>query len=355
MKNKKLNSLHIESGATIENKFDWFIPSQYSDPIEEHLKCRQDAILIDLSHYGMIEFIGNDASTFLQGMITNDVSTLEDGEGKYGTFLTRQGKIISDLYLYKNKEHFQLILPPGENLNFISSIEKFIIMEEVEIHDHSETLSMFGVFGPNVDDYLSDYFPLPQKPHQHTTHINTQIINELWTGEKGYLFIVENDEAIDLWKNLISKGIQPSGLNAFESLTLESGLPLFGAELGPDINPMQAFIENEAIDFEKGCYIGQEVIAKIKYIGQVNKGLIGIEIQGEKIPKSGTEIYFNNEEVGFITRCNFSPSTNKIIAMGYVQKKAMDIGTEISIFSEGENIQAKVIKTPFFKKDNNEK
>tara|TARA_A100001037_G_scaffold306844_2_gene356946 strand:+ start:7978 stop:9045 length:1068 start_codon:yes stop_codon:yes gene_type:complete len=355
MKNKKLSSLHKESGATLENKFDWDIPCQYSNPTEEHLKCRQDAILIDLSHYGKIEFRGNDASTFLQGMISNDVLNLEDGEGKYGTFLTRQGKIISDLYLYKNKEHFRLLLPPGENLNFIASIEKFIIMEEVEIHDHSESLSMFGVFGPKVEDFLQDFSPLPKEPHQHTTHGNTQIIKELWTGEKGYLLITNNDEAIDLWKNLSSKGIQPSGLNAFESLTLESGLPLFGTELGPDINPMQAFIENEAIDFEKGCYIGQEVIAKIKYIGQVNKGLIGIQILGEKIPKHHSKIFFEDQEVGAITRCNFSPSTNKIIAMGYVQKKAMDIGTEINILSEDESIQAKVVEIPFLKNKENER
>ena len=354
MKNKNISTVHKESGAKVESIFDWNIPSSYIDPIQEHLICRKDAILVDLSHYGKLELNGHDASTFLQGMVTNDVLSLEDGQGKYATFLTRQGKIISDLYLYKNKEKFQIILPPGENSNFISSIEQFIIMEEVEIKDHSDSFSMFGVFGPNANNFLEDYPCLPTSPHEYVKHKNIEIIKELWTGETGYLVIVQIEEAVDLWKKLTTKGIQPAGLKAFESLTLESGHRLFGSELGPDVNPMQAFIENETIDFEKGCYIGQEVIAKIKYIGQVNKGLVGIVFSNEQVPEKGNKLFLNEEEVGTITRSNFSPSINKVIAMGYVQKKAMAIGTEINILSRDKKISGTVVKIPFLNKKNTE-
>ena len=352
MKNKNLSTVHKESGAKVENIFGWDIPISYIDPIQEHLICRKDAILVDLSHYGKIEFTGHDASTFLQGMVTNDVLSLEDGQGKYATFLTRQGKIISDLYLYKNKEKFQAILPPGENSNFISSIEQFIIMEEIEIEDFSDSFSMFGVFGPNASNFLEDYACLPISSHEYIKHENIEIIKELWTGETGYLVIVQTEEAVDLWKKLTAKGIQSAGLKAFESLTLESGIPLFGSELGPNINPMQAFIDKEAIDFEKGCYIGQEVIAKIKYIGQVNKGLVGIEISDEQVPEKNSKLLIDKEEVGSITRSNFSPSTNRIIAMGFVQKKAMAIGTKINILSGNKEISGTVVKLPFLNKEN---
>jgi folate-binding protein YgfZ len=131
---------------------------------------------------------------------------------------------------------------------------------------------------------------------------------------------------------------------------MEAGIPLFGRELGPDVNPMQAGLEDRAVDFEKGCYIGQEVIAKIKYLGQVNRGLVGIRIAGNVVPPEGARVMFDKRETGVITRAIFSPTLEGVIAFAYLHRDAMVPGTRVEIqFNDG-IFEGEVSRLPFFSK-----
>lgn len=351
MPNSPLLSNHKANGAHLTEEAGWHFPADFGDPIAEHTSCRESAIVIDLSQRGKIRISGSDAARFLHGMLSNHVDDLKTGEGIYTTFLTRQGKFITDLYLYRHEDSFIANFASDMEATFAESIEKYIIMDDVEVEDLTESQCMFGLFGPESRNILAGFgLTVPSLPeHGHLTSNNIMIARELWTGEDGYLLTAPNSRAELIWNALGESGARPAGQTAFESLTLEAGIPLFGKDMDENINPMQAGIESRAIDFKKGCFVGQEVIAKIKYLGQVNRGLAGIRLEGDISPKAGDKVDFGGIEAGLITRSAFGATVGKVICFGLLHRKAMSPGTSILVRSNGIDIAGVVVDLPFYR------
>jgi len=132
---------------------------------------------------------------------------------------------------------------------------------------------------------------------------------------------------------------------------LEAGVPLFGKDMTSAVNPMQAGLEEKAIDFEKGCYIGQEVIAKIKYLGQVNRGLVGLKISGETTPEAGAAVYSEEKNIGSITRSAYCPTTDAILAFSYLPRTQMEPGTHVKVDCPGGDAEATVESLPFYRRE----
>lgn len=356
MPESPLMPFHEAAAARFIEAAGWKIPADFGDPAAEHLACRKGAAIIDLSHRGAVRFSGPDTVTFLHNMLSNQVEGLQPGEGRYGTFLTRQGKLISDLTLYRTGDGLLAELPPGAAPIFIEAIGNYIIMDQVEVENLTGSLCTIGLFGPKASDYLAQAgISVPEEgEHSHLSSAGTLIARELWTGEDGYLLLAPgllapDAQAPDLWKRLTEAGAAPAGLTAFESLSLEAGVPLFGKDMDDNVNPMQAGLEERAIDFSKGCYVGQEVIAKIKYLGQVNRGLAGILIDGETVPPEGAKVWRGGKEVGALTRAAHSPTLGKIISLSYLHRNAMAPGTEVRIRSNGAELPGQVTELPFYR------
>lgn len=327
------------------------MPADFGNPASEHLASRKSAAVIDLSHRGKLRISGPDAPKFLHGMLSNRVEDLRPGEGVYATFLTRQGKFVADLHLYRGPDYFEADLAPGMASVFSEAIDKYIIMDQVEIEDLTTSQASLGLFGPDSLKILKSAGLDPGKLPEHG-HVNiegTTIAREPWTGDEGYLLTTSSDSAESLWDALSEAGATPAGLTAFETLTLEAGTPLFGLDMNSNINPMQAGLETTAIDFEKGCYIGQEVIAKIKYLGQVNRGLCGIRLSGEQIPPAGAKVEANGEEVGTLTRAAYCPTEAQTLAFALLHRKAMDTGCQVTVLDEDISLTGEVAALPFYK------
>jgi len=346
-----LISLHESLGARLEEHSGWKIPNNFGDPAGEHLTGRKEAVLIDLSHRGKILISGPDSAKFLQGMLSNRAENLSPGEGSYNTFLTRQGKFVTDMHLFCCEHGFAADLPPGVASAFAKAIDMYIIMDQVKIEDFTESQCGIGLFGPGSPKILKDVGlgagGLAEHGHHEIDGIH--IAREFWTGEDGYLLWVQQKRAESLWTELSNCGARPAGTSTFGTMTLEAGTRLFGIDMDSNINPMQAGIEATAIDFEKGCYIGQEVIAKIKYLGQVNRGLVGIHLDGNLVPSHGARVDLNNEEVGILTRAAYCPTLEHVAAFGLIHRKAMEPGTAFSIWECEEKIHAEVVSLPFFR------
>lgn len=348
-----LLDLHQAASADLLEEAGCQIPASYGNPVAEHLACRESAVAIDLSHRGNLCFSGPDTDEFLHRMLSNRVKELMPGEGAYNTFLTRQGKFISDLYMYKFDTFVVASVAPGLAGTLAEEIDRFIIMDQVEVANETENSFCFGLFGPSSREIITKANmgdPSPEE-HGHTTSGNMMIARELWTGEDGYLLMGPREEAEPLWRALSNAGAKPAGVTALESLTLEAGVPLFGKDMTSAVNPMQAGLEEKAIDFEKGCYIGQEVIAKIKYLGQVNRGLVGLKIDGEITPEPGAVVYDGEKNIGSITRSAYCPTLDAILAFSYLPRAQMEPGTEVRVDCQGTDAQATVARLPFYRGD----
>jgi folate-binding protein YgfZ len=345
---------HEALGAHMTEEAGWQMPADFGDPAVEHLTCRKSAIVMDLSHRGKIRIAGSDAVRFLHGMLSNQVEGLHPGEGAYTTFLTRQGKFVVDLNLYRREEDLAADLAPGMASVFAEAMDMYIIMDEVEIEDWTNSRCALGIFGPDSRETVSKAgLEVPSLPHHgHVSLDGVLVSRELWTGEDGYLITAPADRAESIWEALSGAGARPAGLTALDTLTLEAGIPQFGKDMDANMNPMQAGLELTAIDFDKGCYIGQEVIAKIKYLGQVNRGLAGIRLEGGIVPAYGDPIAFEGSEVGTITRSAFGPALKSVMAFGFLHRKAMAPGTPLTVQTEGTEISGEVVALPFYQNQN---
>ena len=348
-----LLDLHQAANARLIEEAGWRIPASYGDAVAEHLTCRESAVVIDLSHRGNLCFSGPDTEEFLHRMLSNRVQELGPGEGAYNTFLTRQGKFISDMYLYKFESSVVASVAPGMAETLAEEIDRFIIMDQVEVTDETETSFCIGLFGPDSAEIITKAgMGAPStEEHGHTNSGDMMIARELWTGEDGYLLLGPRDEAESAWRALSDTGVKSAGIAALDSLTLEAGVPLFGKDMTAAVNPMQAGLEEKAIDFEKGCYIGQEVIAKIKYLGQVNRGLVGLKISGETTPGAGADVYSDEKNIGSITRSAYCPTTNAILAFSYLPRTQMEPGTHVKVDCPGGDAEATVESLPFYRRE----
>ena len=346
-----LFALHEALGARLEEHSGWGMPADYGDPAGEHRAGREGAVLMDLSHRGKLRLSGSDAAKFLQGMLSNRVEELSPGEGVYNTFLTRRGKFVADMHLYRRENDFAADLPPGLASVFAEAIDMYIIMDQVEVEEVTESLCGLGLFGPASARCLKEAGLGAEglAEHGHRDVEGVHIARELWTGEDGYLLWAPPERAEALWTDFSNGGARPAGTTAFGTMTLEAGTRLFGVDMDSNINPMQAGLETTAIDFEKGCYIGQEVIAKIKYLGQVNRGLAGICLEGNLVPSRGAQVEMNGEEVGTLTRAAYCPTLEHVAALGLIHRKAMEPGTALSVREGGKEISAEVAPLPFFR------
>ena len=172
------------------------------------------------------------------------------------------------------------------------------------------------------------------------------------TGEIGYEIYVAAESMGWLWDTLLAKGrdfnAKPIGLTALNSLRIEAGIPRYGAELSDSVIPLEAELEH-AIDFEKGCYIGQEIVARMKYRGHPNRLLRGLEIECDTPPVKNDLIVDSDKEIGWITSAVASPSLDKTIALGYVRMAYTDAGSNVKIMTRDKSVDATVKALPFYK------
>ncbi|MGH7274394.1 MAG: aminomethyltransferase family protein, partial [Nitrospiria bacterium] len=242
---------------------------------------------------------------------------------------------------------------------------------KAKLEDLTDTLAQLAVHGPLatqlLEKILGSALPYPPKAdsefsctttqwHSHQVHI----IRSMYTGEEGFDLLVPVQGATMLWKELLdmglSFGIRPIGLEALESLRVEAGFPRYGIDMDENTFPPEAGLEERAISYTKGCYVGQETIARIKTYGQVHRKLMGLILKGEtpmvRLPLWNDKIYKDDHEIGSVTSIVYSPTLNHPIALGYIRRKLIEPGLEVTVVS-GEDqmkIPAKVVDLPFYKR-----
>ncbi len=357
MKYTPLYEIHRELGATFAEKHNgWMLPVQFSDTVDEHKAVRSDVGIADLSYLGILKLTGDDRAKYLHRLISNDVEGLSVGEGNYATLLTNRGKIIADLRVYSLQDEILIATAPENCEVAFAELDKYIIADDVEISIETDKIGVIAVYGPKSAELVSTLLDVETQislteHHSIEGEVNSEkivCVKSHIVGECGFHLYANTDALAGLWEKLIASRphVLPIGWDALESLRIEAGTPRFGTELTDSVIPLEAELE-DAIDFEKGCYIGQEIVARMKYRGHPNRLLRGIEVESVHPLQQNSRIFNGEKDVGWVTSSTFSPTIGKPIALCYIRMAVTDEGSQIQIESSDGLLNGTVVELPF--------
>ena len=357
MRTTPLYPIHRQLGATFAEKHEgWNLVAHFTDAVSEHQAVRQRVGIVELSHRSRLRLTGEDRATFLHRIISNDVEGLEAGQGNYATLLTNRGKIIADMHVYVREEAIYLETAPETKETLFKELDKYIIADDVVLEDVTAKVGSIGIYGAESPTLVQAVVGLQRVPA--STHENSACeVDGRWvmsartgeSGEVGYQLWTAADSLEWLWERLMTHDVVPIGLGALESLRIEAGTPRYGAELTNAVIPLEAELEH-AIDFEKGCYIGQEIVARMKYRGHPNRLLRGIEIDAAEPPQQHTPVFSGDKEVGWITSAVYSPTLEKQIAIGYVRMAVTEAGSRVQLETSEGRVNGTIRILPFYTK-----
>ena len=358
LKRTPLYGEHVRLGAKMVEFAGWEMPLQYTSIIEETKAVRNSLGVFDVSHMGEIFVEGPQAVEFVDFLITNDFSSLNFGEAVYSPMCREDGGIIDDLIAYKvSKKRAYLVVNASNKDKDLEWIESRAKGFDVEIHDRTDEYALIAVQGPKAEEMLQEMASVVLSNIGFYTFTEARIrgIKAIVsrtgdTGEDGFELLVSSDASVPLWRSVLEYGekygVKPAGLGARDLLRLEASYLLYGNDMDESTNPLEAGL-SWTVKFHKD-FIGKEALLKVKEEG-VKRRLVGLEVEGKSIPRHGYKIFKGDEEVGFITSGNFSPTLGKVIALGYVESDLRKPGTELEVEIRKKRVRATVVKLPFYR------
>lgn len=320
--------MHRVSGLETEIELD----AQYR-------QLREECGLLDRSDRGKLVVSGPDAAEYLQGQLTNDVEALDVGEGQYAALLDRKGHMQADMRVLRPAEEKIWIDTEPEPLPVVRRhLEMYSIGREVEVADMSDERAILSLIGPRAVE-IAGTAALPPNACATTSVAGTEC---LAVGTRdGIDLIAPAGETDRLRGALLAAGAVAVSPAAAEILRIEAGVPRFGAEMGGETMPAEAGIVEDAVSFTKGCYIGQETVARLHYKGRPNRHLRGLRLSAPVEP--GAELRLGEKEVGRLGGTAVSPALGPI-GLAIVRREA-EPGTELAVGEDG--VTARVTDLPF--------
>jgi len=326
------------------------IPFTYANTTEEYWTIKKAVGLADMSHLGRLRITGKDRVSFLNGLLTNDISQLKENEGQRSALLNSKARVLADLHLYAQPD--SLLIDTGESpASHVKEIlDRFIITEDVQIQDSSQDLVQLTVQGPRSSQAIKEVLgPEAQdlKQLEQKTLGPSTIIARDRTGQTGYDIILPALEAEPVWHGFLLNGgdlgLNPVGSQALEILRLEAGYPKYSTDIDENTIILEAGFK-DAINFNKGCYLGQEVVARATHIGRVNKQLVRLEVETKDSISPRSKLMSDGREAGFITSAAFSPGLGRVASLGYANREFAKEGTKVSVQSGETSLSAVVTK-----------
>ncbi|MCH2694897.1 MAG: glycine cleavage system aminomethyltransferase GcvT [Acidobacteriia bacterium] len=361
-KKTSLYRLHKELGAKLGSFGGWSMPIEYSGIIREHIAVRTKAGLFDVSHMGEILITGPESMSLLQRITSNDVSKLTTGQIRYAAFLNESGGFVDDLLIHcMGHDRFFLCVNAGNKDKDFEHICKYNSFK-TKVLDVSNRYVQLAIQGPkaanilqsisNVDLGALGYYRFVHGEIDGTPSI---IARTGYTGEDGFEIYFTPDSAERIWKkiNLLGKpySMVCAGLGARNTLRLEARMALYGHEIDETITPWECGL-SQIVDLDKDYFIGKEALVRQMKDG-IKKKLIGFEMTGTGIGRDGYLVFKNNREIGWVSSGGPAPFLNKNIGLAFVESSLGSIGNVIDIQVRQRLVPAKIIKTPFYKRDKN--
>lgn len=356
-----LHEFHGQLNARFAEVDGVEVVAEYGDLPAEHTALRATVGVLDLSFRSRLVLTGTDRVRLLNGQVTNNVKDRPVGKGCYAAFITNKGRLQADANIYILPNEILLDTEPGLTAALTQRLEGFIIADDVQVIDaapHYGLLSAQGPRGWTCVEQLGLAFALPAEPFAWSSVADSNLgeiycMNQPRLGTAGYdLFVPLNSLAAVADKLIASArqlGGQAAGWRALEMARIEAGIPRFGAEMDATNLPPEAGLDTRAVSYSKGCYIGQEVIARIRTYGQVAKALRGLRFANDltALPQKGDKLWRDGKEVGYVATAIRSLAFEANIGLGYVRREHNAMGTELRVKTAAGESQVRIVELPF--------
>ncbi|GGL33724.1 glycine cleavage system protein T [Halarchaeum grantii] len=346
---------HEAYGAVFEERGERALPRHFGRPERTHRAVR-NAVGVTEHAYGVLVVSGDDRRDFVDNAVTNTVPET-DGQGTYALLLDPQAGVRTDMYVYEAGDRLLCFLPPETVGDVAAEWRENVFIEDVEITEATDDFGVFGVHGPNATEKVASVLhgsgapdaPLSFVRGEIYDHGVTVIRTDSTTGEEGYEVVVGADGASDILDTLITRGLNaaPFGTAVWEALTLEAGTPVYPHDMAGRVPNVLGL--RTALDFEKGCYVGQEIVSKVENRGRPSQRLVGLELEGdaEAVPAvgDGLDVRDGERTVGEVTRAAWGESVGAPLAFALV-----DYGLDaeaVAVPTEDGEREAAVVELPF--------
>ncbi len=358
-----LDQSHVALGATMIKRDGWRVPATYGNDEAEYAAVRDGgAGLIDLSPRGRILVGGSEAVQFLNGLITNDMKTLAEGSWMPAAFPNVQGRLIASVRVVRLKDEgegknvsptYLLDTEATTHQSVLKTIERFTLAGDFRVTDITNETAELSLQGSNAANLLRSVMGevaelAPNGAMVTLWHESgVTVVRASHTTEDGFDLILDSKHAVSLWRAFQEAGARPVGHNALEILRIEAGLPRFGIDMD-ESNIVTESNLDDAVSFTKGCYVGQEIIARIKYRGHVAKKLVGLTTDEAVKLQAGSSIKsIDEKDIGRITSAIYSPRLDRTIALAYVKYDYLTPGTAVKVVGSDVEVAAQVTELPF--------
>src|SRR5271157_1199654 len=321
-------------------------PASFGDTKAEFRALLEGCATVDMNWQAKLVLTGEDRVRWLNGMVTNNIRDLAHGHGVYSFLLNAQGKIQGDLVSYNRGDYLLVTTDRAQAPAIVAIFDRYIIMDDVEVADISDKLATIGVFGPKAQEVLS-------KAGIAVAQLEPgQVIDAVWRDigisiarsalppMDGYEMWFSTETADQVWDALHSAGAEPAGSQALDLYRMVRGVPRFGVDLRERDLPQETG-QHYALNFAKGCYIGQEIVERIRSRAILHRSFVGFEVEGGP-PEPGTKVRVNDKNAGEITssaRVPF-PSGERTLALGYAHREIAVPGTVVQIGEQNATVAA---------------
>ncbi len=321
------NSLLTEAGGQFGDWFGDRAALHYGDAAAEYQALSEGVGLVDASSRSLIAVAGADRGSFLHNLCTNEIRKLPEGAGAEAFFLDARGHILFHGFILAGQDAHVIDAGPAQAEPLMRHLEKYHIRERVELLEHSQDWAELLVAGPRSVELLAtlvgDEFPAERLGHAPTFLGGRSVTLVRVDLAQPFSFLVRAawEDLPIVWSELLQAGARPCGAQALDAARIEAGQPCYGRDISDKNLPQEISRDPQAINFVKGCYLGQETVARIDALGHVNKTLVGVRFHGEQIPPPGLVLTSTDgQAVGEVTSAAYSGRLRSPLALAFVRR-----------------------------------
>jgi folate-binding protein YgfZ len=327
-----LADLHRGAGARMGRWFGCELPDDFGEWREEYRFARETVALLDKNYRAYLEFTGPDRVRYLNAILTNNIKDLKENYGNVSLLLNPQGHIQAEIETYAFPEKLFCVSYAMIREKLVEGLDKFIIMDDVTLTDRTEEFATLALEGPRAAAVVAevsgvDLNALNELESRETTvnSLPLRVVKRSPGGVSAGEFLLQRTQAETLWKVVVDaarkQGGGPMGYTALNALRLEQAMAWFAYDFGEQHIPHEAGLQDSHISYTKGCYMGQEIVERVRSRGQVNRARVALTFATTELPQANTPLLVEGKEFGYVTRSAFSPFRNEFIGMGYVRRE----------------------------------
>lgn len=359
MPDNPLVSLHESAGAAFTERGGVRVPAQFGRGEGEYKAALSGAALHDRTYRGLIEVTGADRAAWLNNLVTNVIQTLRPGDGNYAFGLNAKGRILFDANMLVLPDAIWLDVERSCVPAMLPHLDRYVITEDVHVADRSDTFARLGLLGPRVASILAALGATNAPAMAQLQHgvlplggKHRPFVRHDLAGVFGVELYVHADDAAACWSRLLEigkpVGLQPVGLAAVQALRIEAGIPWWGDDIDDDVLPAETRQTERGVSFTKGCYLGQEVVERMRSRGALARTLVGVRIDADAPPPScPARLHAAGADVGRLTSVCHSPHAGELVGLGYVKTAVAAPGTEVTIETDGASRSGRLASLPF--------